>query len=122
MSRGIAKGTRVGLLMPNGVDWAVIAISLMRMGAVLVPLSTLLRPPELEAQLRIAAVDHLVLEPEFRGRDYVADLESIGPLPRLRSRITRDELAALDRDATPAPSPTSSSTRSTRRCDPPTTW
>ena len=101
MSRGVAKGTRVGLLMPNGVDWAVIAISLMRMGAVLVPLSTLLRPPELEAQLRIAAVDHLVLEPEFRGRDYVADLESIGSLPRLRSRITQDEVAALDRDATP---------------------
>ena len=61
VSRGIAKGTRVGLLMPNGVDWAVAAISLMRMGAVLVPLSTLLRPPELEAQLRVAAVDHLVL-------------------------------------------------------------
>ncbi len=99
VSRGIAKGTRVGLLMPNGVDWVVAAISLMRMGAVLVPLSTLLRPPELEAQLRVAAVDHVVLERDFRGRDYVAELESIGPLPRLRSRITRDEVAALEGDA-----------------------
>ena len=74
--------------MPNGVDWAVIAIALVRVGAMLVPLSTLLRPPELEAQLRVAGVDHLVFEPEFRGRDYVADLASIGPLPRLRTRMT----------------------------------
>jgi acyl-CoA synthetase (AMP-forming)/AMP-acid ligase II len=99
VSRGIAKGTRVGRLMPNGVDWAVIAISVMRMGAVLVPLSTLLRPPELEAQLRVAAVDHVVLEREFRGRDYVSDLESIGSLPRLRSQITRDDVTALEREA-----------------------
>ena len=59
-----------------------------------------MRPPELEAQLRVAAVDHLVLEPEFRGRDYVADLESIGSLPATpQSQITRDEVAALERDA-----------------------
>ena len=33
----------------------------MRMGAVLVPLSTFLRPPELAAQLRGRGVEHLVL-------------------------------------------------------------
>jgi acyl-CoA synthetase (AMP-forming)/AMP-acid ligase II len=98
VAQGIGKGTRVGLLMPNGVDWVVIACSVMRIGAVLVPLSTLLRPPELEAQLRVAGVDHLVFEPEFRGRDYVADLASIVSLPRLRSRLTRDALADLIAD------------------------
>jgi acyl-CoA synthetase (AMP-forming)/AMP-acid ligase II len=99
-ARGIGKGARVGLLMANGVDWAVIAVALTRIGAVLVPLSTLLRPPELEAQLRVGGVDHLVFEREFRGRDYAADLASIGPLPRLRTSITADELAEMA-DAAP---------------------
>src|SRR5262245_46404045 len=67
---GIAKGSRVGLLMPNGIAWAVLAFAVMRIGAVLVPLSTLLRPPELEAQLKIAALECLLLTPGFRGRDY----------------------------------------------------
>jgi len=99
VDRGVGKGTRVGLLMPNGVEWAVTAIALARLGAVLVPLSTLLRPPELEAQLRVAAVDTLVLEPEFRGRDYLADLASVGPLPRLRTQCTPADFEALGREA-----------------------
>ncbi len=42
---GIGKGSRVGLLMPNGVQWARFAFAITRIGAVLVPLSTLLAPP-----------------------------------------------------------------------------
>ena len=40
----------------------------VRTGAVLVPLSTLLRPPELLAQATTASVTHLVVVPEFRTR------------------------------------------------------
>ncbi len=116
---GVGKGTRVALLMPNGVDWAVLAIALARVGAVLVPLSTLLRPPELEAQLRVAGVDHLVFEPSFRGRDYVGDLASIGPLPRLRNA---DDAGGSRRARRPERSPTRSSTASAVRYDRPTTW
>src|SRR5690349_9106091 len=54
VDKGIGKGTRVGLLMPNGVRWVRIALALTRLGAVLVPLSTLLRPRELTTQLRFA--------------------------------------------------------------------
>ena len=50
-----------------------------RCGATVVPLSTFLRPPELAAQLRTAGVEHLVLQGEFLGRDYVADLMAISP-------------------------------------------
>ncbi|MEX1006600.1 MAG: AMP-binding protein [Acidimicrobiia bacterium] len=94
---GVSKGTRVGILMPNGTAWPVVAIGASRAGATVVPLSTLLRPPELAAHLRAAGVEHLVLVPTFRDRDYVADLASISPrlvpatglfveaLPRLRS-------------------------------------
>ena len=49
LDAGIGKGTRVGLIMPNGVRWAQIAFALTRIGAVLVPLSTLLTGRELAA-------------------------------------------------------------------------
>ena len=52
---GVVKGDRLGLLAPNGTEWAVVAFAAMRIGAVLVPLSTLLRPPELLAQLTTAS-------------------------------------------------------------------
>jgi len=97
-SAGVVKGTRVGVLMPNGAGWAVAALALARLGAVIVPLSTLLRPPELERQLRVAAVERLLVVEEFRGRRSLDDLLEISPalvpqpaplfdatLPRLRS-------------------------------------
>jgi acyl-CoA synthetase (AMP-forming)/AMP-acid ligase II len=76
---GVVKGDRVGLLAPNSVEWAVTAYAVMRIGAVLVPLSTLLRPPELLAQLTTASVSHLVVAPAFRGRRYLDDLELAAP-------------------------------------------
>lgn len=86
--RGIGKGARVGLLLPNGIEWAVLGCGILRAGAVLVPLSTLLRPVELEAQLRIAAVEALILAPGFRGRDYVSDLTDIAPAARVDVDLT----------------------------------
>jgi acyl-CoA synthetase (AMP-forming)/AMP-acid ligase II len=75
----------VGLLAPNGIEWAVTAAAVMRIGGVLVPLSTLLRPPELEAQLQVASVTHLVLVPSFRSRAYLEDLDAVTPhVPSLR--------------------------------------
>ncbi len=76
---GIGKGARVGLVLPNGIDWAVIAAAVWRIGGVLVPLSTLLRPPELEAQLHVAGVTHLVLARSFRDRAHLEDLDAIAP-------------------------------------------
>jgi acyl-CoA synthetase (AMP-forming)/AMP-acid ligase II len=76
---GVVKGDRVGLLAPNGIQWAAIGFAVMRIGAVLVPLSTLLRPPELLAQLTTANVSHLVTAAEFRGRRYLDELEEASP-------------------------------------------
>jgi acyl-CoA synthetase (AMP-forming)/AMP-acid ligase II len=83
-AHGLGKGSRVGLLMPNSIGWAVASMAISRIGAVLVPLSTLLRPPELEQQLRIAAVTHLIVVDGFRQRDYLADLAQIGVTPGTR--------------------------------------
>src|ERR1700759_1620036 len=68
---GIVKGTRVGLIMPNGVRWVQIAIAVTRIGAVLVPLSTLLQARELVAQLQAASVQFLFSVEEFRGHRYL---------------------------------------------------
>jgi acyl-CoA synthetase (AMP-forming)/AMP-acid ligase II len=85
---GVGKGIRVGLIMPNRVQWVQIAVALTRIGAVLVPLSTLLQPPELVAQLRAASVQVLLAVEEFRGHRYLDDLDSIADtteLPALRA-------------------------------------
>ena len=84
---GVVKGTRVGLIMPNGVGWVQIAIALTRIGAVLVPLSTLLQARELVAQLQVASVQFLISVEEFRGHRYLDELQ------REASRIAR----SLDR-------------------------
>lgn len=81
VAQGVGKGSRVGLLMPNSIDFAFAAMALSRIGAVVAPLSTLLRPPELELQLRIAAITQLILIDSFRERDYLADLAQIGLRP-----------------------------------------
>lgn len=97
---GVGKGTRVGLIMPNCVQWVQIAVALTRIGAVLVPLSTLLQPPELVAQLRVASVQLLIAVEEFRGHRYLDDLDSVAnttELPALRAVWTPDLLTASRR-------------------------
>jgi acyl-CoA synthetase (AMP-forming)/AMP-acid ligase II len=73
---GVRKGTRVGLIMPNSVRWVQVAVALTRIGAVLVPLSTLLQPRELVGQLRTASAQFLISVEEFRGHRYLEDLRS----------------------------------------------
>ncbi|MDG2004718.1 MAG: class I adenylate-forming enzyme family protein [Novosphingobium sp.] len=94
VTRGVNKGHRVGLLMENGVEWAINAYAVMRIGAVLVPLSTLLRPVELAAQLSTAGVRHLMASPGFRGRDFRAEIATLdrAALPSLRNIWWPDEL------------------------------
>jgi acyl-CoA synthetase (AMP-forming)/AMP-acid ligase II len=90
---GVNKGHRVGLMAENSVEWAVAACAIMRIGAVLVPLSTMLRLPELEAQLRVAAVRHLIAQPVIRDRDMKAGIGAMDRtmLPSLRNIWWMDE-------------------------------
>ncbi|ORV16644.1 class I adenylate-forming enzyme family protein [Mycobacterium celatum] len=91
---GVVKGSRVGLIMPNGTRWVQIAIALTRIGAVLVPLSTLLQSRELTDQLRVASVQFLVSVEEFRGHRYLDDLQR-DQLPALRQVWTADQVATM---------------------------
>lgn len=99
VAAGVGKGTRVGLIMPNCVQWVQIAVALSRVGAVLVPLSTLLQPPELVAQLRSASVQYLVTVPDFRGHHYVDELQpELTRLPALRGIWTSEQLPSTPTD------------------------
>jgi acyl-CoA synthetase (AMP-forming)/AMP-acid ligase II len=88
VAAGVVKGDRVGLVAPNGIAWATTATAVLRIGAVLVPLSTLLRPPELLAQLATARATHLIAAPAFRDRRYLDDLEVAAP--GLLARVAHD--------------------------------
>jgi acyl-CoA synthetase (AMP-forming)/AMP-acid ligase II len=91
---GVGKGTRVGLIMPNNTRWVQVAVALTRIGAVLVPLSTLLAAGELVAQLQAASVQFLISVEEFRGHRYLDDVQSVPPLelPALRQVWPADRL------------------------------
>jgi acyl-CoA synthetase (AMP-forming)/AMP-acid ligase II len=95
---GIVKGTRVGVLMPNSIAWVLAAMAASRIGAVLVPLSTLLPPAELEAQLRVAAVEHLLLAEISPALTPRARPRFDHALPRLRSVDVWDEWLASNAD------------------------
>ncbi len=75
VAAGISKSSRVGLLMPNGTEWVLSAAAAARVGACLVPLSTLQDPPDLLAQLQLAAATHLIVAREFGGHHYLEELE-----------------------------------------------
>jgi acyl-CoA synthetase (AMP-forming)/AMP-acid ligase II len=79
LAEGIGKGSRVGVLIPNSVDTAVVQLALLRIGAVLVPMNTFLQTRELGWTIRHADLTALVVRPAFLTNDYVERLETALP-------------------------------------------
>ncbi|MCS5636257.1 MAG: AMP-binding protein, partial [Myxococcota bacterium] len=79
LARGVAKGTRVGLLMPNGPDWLVAWLAVARVGAILVPLNTFFQTRELQWILTHADVHTLLMQSGLLGHDYLERLETAAP-------------------------------------------
>ena len=76
---GAGKGARVGLLCTNRLEWLPIAFGALRLGAVLVALSTLWKRDELAHALGHADVQLLVMLDRFLRHDYLATLRDIVP-------------------------------------------
>jgi acyl-CoA synthetase (AMP-forming)/AMP-acid ligase II len=76
---GVVKGTRVGILAPNGPDFAVAFLATTRLGAVAVPINTFFQPPELGWVLRHADVHTLLTVPSLLGKDVLARIEAAAP-------------------------------------------
>ncbi len=74
---GAGKGTHVGLLYPNGVEFVVGLLAAARIGAVVVPYSTFLTAAELDAQLRDSDTAILLSARSYRNHDYVQRLADI---------------------------------------------
>ncbi|MEL7207511.1 MAG: class I adenylate-forming enzyme family protein, partial [Actinomycetota bacterium] len=79
LARGVGKGSRVGLLAPNGPEWITGWLAATRIGAVAVLLNTYLKARELEWVLRHSDVDTLLLADRHLGHDYLERLEEVAP-------------------------------------------
>jgi len=87
LALGVAKGSRVGLLMPNSSDWVVAFLAAARIGALVSPISTFLQGPELARALAHADVQILMCVDQFQGHDYLARLDG---LPGIDSATDRE--------------------------------
>jgi len=76
---GVGKGTRVGFLCSNRLEWLPIAFGALRVGAVLVPFSTLWKRDEIAYALTHGDVALLIMLPGFLKHDYLATLNDIVP-------------------------------------------
>jgi len=79
LASGVVKGTRVGILFPNGPDWVVAFLAATRIGAIAVPLNTFFQPRELGWMLRHADVHTLLTVTRFLNNDYLERLETAVP-------------------------------------------
>jgi acyl-CoA synthetase (AMP-forming)/AMP-acid ligase II len=79
LASGIGKGARVGLLFPNGPEWAVTWLAITRIGALSVPLSTFSPGGELARMIRHTDLHALLVGDTFGGTKITALLESALP-------------------------------------------
>jgi acyl-CoA synthetase (AMP-forming)/AMP-acid ligase II len=77
--QGVGKGSRVGLLFPNGADWVVGWAATARIGAITVPVNTFYQARELAQFLRHSDLQFLLGAASFRQHDYVSRLQEAAP-------------------------------------------
>ena len=75
LTQGVGKGTRVGLFFPNGSEWVTWWLAASRIGAVVVPLSTLYAPAEIAKVLRLADVGLLIAPTQVLSIDVAERFE-----------------------------------------------
>lgn len=92
ISLGVDPGDRVALCAPNSARWVQAALGIHAAGAILVPLNTRFKGPELAHILRTSGAVAVITVGEFLGTDFVAMLCEAAPeLPATKKIITIDE-------------------------------
>ncbi len=74
---GAGKGTHVGLLYPNGTEFAVGMLAAARIGAVVIPFSTFVTAREMREQLVDSDTQILLSAASFRSHDYAQRLAQV---------------------------------------------
>jgi acyl-CoA synthetase (AMP-forming)/AMP-acid ligase II len=79
LAAGVGKGTRVGLFYTYGVEWVVAWLAASRIGALVMPFSTIYAPAELRTVLGIGDVAVLLCPPTMLGKDIGDFMEEVVP-------------------------------------------
>ncbi len=74
LARGVGKGTRVGYIFGNSPNFALMFAAITRVGAIAIPISTLVKGNELVRVLRQSDVAGLIVQRSLLGHDYVERL------------------------------------------------
>ncbi|MBP5228466.1 MAG: acyl--CoA ligase [Kiritimatiellae bacterium] len=81
LTRHVKKGSKIAILLMNGLEWLPIYFGILKSGAMAVPLNFRYTPDEIKYCLELADVDMIVFGPEFIGR-----MEAIcDRLPRIKA-------------------------------------
>ena len=88
IARGIGKGSRIGFIHGNGPAFVRIFAAIARIGAVAVPISTLIKAEELVRVLRQSDIQGLIVQRSLLGHDFVDRLGDA--LPELRDGTSGD--------------------------------
>jgi cyclohexanecarboxylate-CoA ligase len=103
---GIGRSTLVSWILPTGIDALVLAAALSRLGAVQNPIIPIYREREVGHIVDEAAVDVLVVVPQWRGFDYLGLAEDLArSRPGLGVLQVDDALRGSAHDAGPRPRP-----------------
>jgi len=124
--RGVRRGDRVAVQLPNWTEFPVIAAALSRIGAILVPIMPIYREDEVAYVLQHSGATAAVTCHEFRGFGHLEMFQKLrfeapglrtvyvarGPAgvdaaetPALDGLVTAGDLAALEEEAGPDTSP-----------------
>src|SRR5580698_6269914 len=69
LAAGAGKGTRIGLLAPDGIPWITAFLAALRIGSLVTTISTLSTPPELAHILRHSDCQFLIAAHRFLSHD-----------------------------------------------------
>ena len=70
LTRGVARGDRVGIWAPNLLEWFLVQYATARIGAILVNINPAYRTHELDYVLRQAGISTLITAVSFKTSQY----------------------------------------------------